>query len=165
MTLPVRQSRRYGAVAAGALLATRSSAEGVALEVGDDRVDLLLRPAVAHRRHRRAAVAEDRQELLRIRCDRVARELRADEALRLRAMALGAAGGELLLAERDRREAGLVLGPRRVVGLRQHLHRLRHLRVEVAAELRALALEDAEGHVRVRVDLEPGVVRLAGNRI
>src|SRR4051794_18657618 len=99
MTLPVRQSRRYGAVAAGALLATRSSAERVALEVGDDRVDLLLRPAVAHCGHRGAAVPEDWLELLRVGHDRAPRELWTDEALRLRAVALGATGVELLLAE------------------------------------------------------------------
>src|SRR4051812_43535133 len=165
MTLPVRQSRRYGPVAAGALLATRSSVEGIALEVRDDGVDLALRPAVADRRHRGAAVPEDGLELLRVRRQRIADERRADEALRLRAVALGAAGGELLLAERDRRERGLVLDPRRVVRLREHLHGLGHLRVKVAAELRALALEDTEGDARVRRDLEPGVVRLARDRV
>src|SRR5437016_2563308 len=93
MTLPCRQSRRYGTTA-GALLATRSSVEGLALEVGGDRVDLLLRPAVPDGRHRAEPVLEDRLDLRRIRRDGAVGDLGSDEPFRLRAVALGAGRDE-----------------------------------------------------------------------
>src|SRR3954469_14785278 len=163
MTLPRRQLRRYGATAAGALLATRSSGEGVALEVGDERGDLLVVPALADRRHRADPVVDDRLERLRARHRRVADERRADEALRLRAVALGAARGELLLAHLHRRERRLLLEPALVVGRRDDLDRLGHLRVEQPAELRTLSLVDRAGVLLA--DLEPGMVGLTGDRV
>src|SRR5438105_2227260 len=104
MTLPVRQSRRYGTTA-GALLATRSS-EGVGLEVGDERGDLRVGPALADGRHHADPVVEDRRQGRRVGCRGQADERRADEALRLGAVTLGAGGVELEAAEVDRGEAG-----------------------------------------------------------
>src|SRR5438105_14041415 len=87
------------------LAATGSSSDDVAPEVREERVELLLRPAVGDRRHDArdvrlvAAVPDDRLELLPVGEDRAPGDRRAVVALALQAVALGADAGPLGLPE------------------------------------------------------------------
>src|SRR5262245_46674285 len=86
--------RRQSAWTAGSAAATAQS-----FRVRVERVDLLVGPAAADRRHRADAVADERREAVAIGERRVARERGADERL-VQLVAREADALELLLAER-----------------------------------------------------------------
>src|SRR5438128_7568895 len=102
-TRPCVHGSRVGS--AVSLAATAASSDDVASEVREERVELLLRPAVRDRRHDAgnlrhvAAVADDRLELLAVGDDWARRDLRPVVALSLQAVALCAHADPLRAAE------------------------------------------------------------------
>src|SRR5712691_74889 len=106
MTVPCLQETGYGS----ALAATRPAPlrRDVPLDVVEERAELRVRPALADGGHEAAAVADDRLEPGRVREQRVAAEVRADESRALRGdhVALRADAGPLLRPEVGR--AGLL---------------------------------------------------------
>src|SRR4051794_18614786 len=81
------------------LTATRASLVEALLQVGDRRVELPLRPALADRGHLPGAVPDDVRDPLAVREQRVGGDVRADVALSRKAVALRADALEGLLAE------------------------------------------------------------------
>src|SRR3954471_22261433 len=146
-----RPLRQLTATAARSLVDVR-------LRVRDERVDLVVRPRVADRRHQAASFAHDRCERRLLREDRVRAQGGTVPAFALHAVAGRARALELRAAELGARRRGcelrLVLG-----GVEGDDARL-HLRVERAADEAAVPL------VRPGpVDLEARVVDAAGNRL
>src|SRR3712207_1514160 len=122
-------------------------------DVPEERVDLIVRPVLADRRHRAAALADELLERLPVGEQRVPRDARADEALAVRPVALRARRRPLLGAELGRLALLLLLllrEPRVELLARHHLDGRLHRRVLDAAELGALALVRPD-----RVRLEP----------
>src|SRR5919202_1096231 len=161
-TRPCVHGSRFGSSGVP-LTATAASSCHALADIGEERVELLLRPALADRRHDAggarlvAAVPDDRLELLTVGEDRARRDRRAVVALSLQAVALRAGAAPLRCAElrlRLRRDPALV------GGLRLYEDARRHLGVEDPAELAALAAVGADP-----LGAEPRVVRLAGNGI
>src|SRR5689334_25235111 len=144
-----------------ALAATGTTDLEARVQVGDQRVDLELRPVVPHGGHLADAGPEDARQPRLVAEQRVRRDVRADRALAGEAVALRANPDEGLLAERLL--VGLpLLDERGVPGGGEHLHLREHLGVEQPAELGALAAEGAElrreprrlvGMARDRVEL------------
>src|SRR5436309_15394465 len=93
VTRPRRQSARNGSTSALTAILPE------ALRVGDQRVDLGVRPVAADRRHLPDALAQDRLDALAVVDQRVVAERRADVP-RVEPVADGADVVELLLAER-----------------------------------------------------------------
>src|SRR5919202_1527697 len=145
-TRPCVHGSRFGSSGVP-LTATAASSRHTAADVGEERVELLLRPALADGRHDArdarlvAAVPDDRLELLTVGEDRARRDRRAVVALTLQAVALGAHADPLGTTElwlRLRRDPALV------VGLRLDDDARLHRRMEDPAELAALAAVGAE---------------------
>src|SRR2546430_1188749 len=88
MTRPWRQSGRYGSTVA--LAATRRPLVDALLQIGEQRLHLLIRPAVRDRRHRVSALADQLLEALSLREQRIVRDLRPEAALSLEPVALRA---------------------------------------------------------------------------
>src|SRR4029079_11873378 len=148
-----------------ALAATRPSLVESLLQIGDRRVDLLLRPVLPDRRHLPDAGADDIRKAFVVGEQWVRGDVRPDPALRGQAVALRADADERLLAERGAVALSL-LAPGVVLVRRHHLDPREHRRVLDAAELGALAREGAElrrAEARV-VDLSGDRVELAAER-
>src|SRR5260221_1510485 len=154
-TLPCFQSTT-GTVSALTATRRRSLVDAL-LEVGEQRLQLLVRPAGTDGRHAPATLGHDLVEPGRLRDDRVRRDRRTVVALRLHPMACRADALELRTPELRRRGRADVLV---VVRLGRRDHPRAHRFVVEPAELGALADVRLGG-----VGLEPRVVRPAGNRV
>src|SRR5438270_5592517 len=160
-TRPCVHGSRVGS--ALSLAATAASSDDLASDVCEERVELLLRPAVGDRRHDAgnlrhvAAVADDRLELLAVGEDGARRDRRAVVALAFQAVALRADPDPLRAAELRLR---LGREPAPVGGLRLHDHPSGHRSMEDPAELAALAAIGTEP-----VGAAPRVVRLPGDGV
>src|SRR6266404_460976 len=154
-TLPCFQSTT-GTVSALAATRRRSLVD-VLLEVGEQRLQLLVRPAGTDGRHAPATLGHDLVEPGRLRDDRVRSDRRTVVALRLHPVACRADALDLGTPELRRRGRADVLV---VVRLRRRDHPRAHRFVVEPAELGALADVRLGG-----VGLEPRVVRPAGNRV
>src|SRR5713101_1441704 len=154
-TLPRFQSST-GTVSALAATRRRSLVDAL-LEVREQRLQLLLRPAGADGRHPAAPLGHDLLEPGGLRDDRVCGDRGTVTALRLHAVAHRADALELRAAEVRLHGRGDV----RVVRLlRRRDHARAHRLVVEPAELGTLA------DVRPgAVGLEPRVIRLAGDRV
>src|SRR5712692_3805248 len=154
MTRPWRQSGRYGSTVA--LAATRRPLVDALLQVGEERLHLLARPAVRDGRHRVPALPDQLLQTLPLREQGVGRDVGPEAALALEAVALRARPLPLAATE------GAVRGgePRRVVGLRLDVDDGLHRRVEDPAELTALPAVRSDA-----VRLEPCVRHVAGNGV
>src|SRR5918999_2199493 len=110
MTRPRRQSDRYGSTAALAITRRRVD---VLPQVLDQGPYLFVRPAPGDRRHLVAAVPDELLERLRLREQRVVRDLRRKVAFALEPVALGARAFPFGTAEVLRRavEPSFVIGP------------------------------------------------------
>src|SRR3954468_13267612 len=159
VTLPRRQSARYGWTCWTSTAIRSTPARSELLRVEDEGVDLLVRPLGADRRHLALPVPEQQLEALPVGEQRVPAEVGPDVA-RAEPVALLADAPPLLAAEVDQpRVGGPVLDERLVLRAGHDLHPCSHRSVLDAAQLVAAGLVEADRR------LEPRLVHLAGDRI
>src|SRR5438874_8773426 len=131
MTRPWRQSGRYGSTVA--LAATRRPIVDALLQVGEERADLPVGPAMRDGRHLVPALADQLLEALPLREQSVGRDVRPEAALSLEPVALRARALPLAASE-----CAVRCGePRGVVRLRLHVDDRLPRRVVEPAELAA----------------------------
>src|SRR5262249_4863793 len=154
VTLPRRQWARNGWTSALTAMLVRQR-----VRVRDQRVDLLVRPVAADRRHLADALAQDRRDPLAVVDQRVVAERGADVP-RVEAVAARADVVEFFLAESDARRVRLPVCDEAVVVAPRHDGDVRrHPRVLDAAQLRAAR------DVRAARRLEPRMVRPPGDGV
>src|SRR5215210_1194664 len=153
MTRPWRQSGRYGSKVA---LATRGCLVDVLLQVVEQRLHLLVRPAVRDRRHLVPTLSDQLLEASALRQQGVVRDRRPETALPLQPMALRARAFPLAFAE----SVACGAEPGCVLRLRLHLDDSLHRRVENPAELAALPAVGAGS-----VGFEPCVRHVTRDRV
>src|SRR5579884_84978 len=157
-TRPRRQSARYGWAVSAPATTLRPLLREL-LRVRDERVDLVAGPVLADGRHQPGPVAQQRLDPLAVAEQRVAAERRADVLVR-EAVARLADALPLLAPQRVRPRCRRALRDERLVLRARHdVDDAGHQRMLDAAELRAAC------HIVADRRVEPGVVRLAGDRV
>src|SRR5215218_6069341 len=159
VTLPRRQSARYGCTCWTSTAIRVTARFRELLRIEDESVDLLVGPVMPDRRHLTLTVAQEQLEAPATREQRVPPQVGTDVA-RAEPVAFQADALPLLATEVDlppgRRTA---FDERAVLGRRHHLHPRCHRRVLNATQLIAASLVDAGRR------LEPRLVHLAGDRV
>src|SRR5439155_15319792 len=128
MTRPSRQSGRYGSTSA--LAATGRPLVDVLLQVGEERLYLVVGPAVRDRGHLVSPLPDQLLQTRSLREQGVVRDIRPEAALPLKPVAFRARALPLAASEC----APCSAEPGCVVGLRLHVDDGLHRRVEDAAE-------------------------------
>src|SRR3954452_13803376 len=159
VTLPRRQSARYGWTCWTSTAIRFTPARCELLRVEDEGVDLLVRPVDADRRHPALPMPGQKLEALPVGEQRVPAQVGPDVA-RAEPVTLLARTLPLLAAQVDQsRVGGTVLDERLVLGARHDLHPCSHRRVLDAAQLVAASFVEADRR------FEPRLVHLARDRI